>query len=267
MACRTGELQALSSDVGWGDRGSFVSLRFVPEFWAKTESLGKPVRRSFRVRALSSYTKDKDELLLCPVRALRYYLRHLRHLKLTPERLFVAPSFPSRMISKNSASFFIKSVILDSHKPVNLPPDVQLWKLGKVRAYDLRGYSVSHAAKLAGTLEVVRDAKIWRCDTTFTRFYLKGISLWYKDRGYFALQNDLRVLAQSVVSESRGLLEPPGPVVVDTPSGSTPSGSREPKDLRSKVKSSARSCPSQRSSSPALFSTFDKLGGEGVVKH
>ena len=81
------------------------------------------------------------------------------------------------------------------------------------------------------------------------------------------MRNVLRVLAQSFVSVYRGHLDPPGRSVVNTPSGSTPSGSREPKDLRSKVKSSARSCPSQRSSSPALFSTFDKLGGEGVVKH
>ena len=66
------ELQALSSLVGWGDRASFASLSYVPEFWAKTESLGKPVRRSFKLKALSTYTKDKVELLLYLVRALKY---------------------------------------------------------------------------------------------------------------------------------------------------------------------------------------------------
>ena len=77
LASRIGELQALSPSVGWGRDGHSVKLAWVPEFMAKTETPvtpDNPVPREFVLHALSQDTPEKEELLLCPVRALRYYL-------------------------------------------------------------------------------------------------------------------------------------------------------------------------------------------------
>ena len=91
----------------------------------------------------------------------------------------------------------------------------------------------------------------------FPRHYLRDVTREFPAQGYYGLRNDLRVVARSVVSVRDGLLVPLGASVV------SPSGHKEPKDTRSKVKSSSRKRPSKRSSSPALFSEFHVLGGGG----
>ena len=83
-AKRVGELQALSSVVTFvhGD----ACLSYVPQFVAKSESLTRSIPRSFLVQSLSDFAAGlDDDLLLCPVRALRIYL----------DRLFFASSSPS----------------------------------------------------------------------------------------------------------------------------------------------------------------------------
>ena len=266
LGCRICELQALSSDIGWGDKNSSVSLRYVPEFLAKTESLTTPVRRNFTIKALSNVTKNKDYLRLCPVRALKYYTRRLKDKNYTSDRLFVAPTCPEKgKISKNAISYFVKEVICDSHKLAADTSKAELWKIGRVRPRDIRGYAHTKAYTMAGTITVINAAMTWRGTNTYTQFYFKKSAVYHKENDYFTLSPDAPlVMAQSIVSGSGGLLEPPGSEDVISPSVPTPSGSKEPKDTRSKVKSSSRSGPSKRSSSPALFSNPHKIGG-GVV--
>ena len=109
-AKRVGELQALSSIVTFvqGD----ACLSYVPEFVAKSESLSRSIPRSFLVRSLSDFAAGlDDDLLLCPVRALRIYLDCLSTLSPLRRRLFVSPHRPSRPLSKNAVSFFLRDVI------------------------------------------------------------------------------------------------------------------------------------------------------------
>ena len=89
-AKRVGELQALSRVVSFV--GSDACLSYVPEFVAKSESLTRSIPRSFLVQSLSDFAAGLDnDLLLCPVKALRIYLD--RTLSLAPgrRRLFVSP--------------------------------------------------------------------------------------------------------------------------------------------------------------------------------
>ena len=128
-AKRVGELQALSRSV------SFVRidacLSYVPEFVAKTESLSNPIRRSFLVRSLSDFSAGLDEeLLLCPVCALRIYLDRMALFSPLPRRLFVSPCRPSRALSKNAVSF-LREVI---HEAEAGRPEV-----GPVCAHSIRG--------------------------------------------------------------------------------------------------------------------------------
>ena len=109
-AKRVGELQALSSVVTFvhGD----ACLSYVPQFVAKSESLTRSISRSFLVKSLSDFAAGlDDDLLLCPVRALRIYLDRLSSLSPLRHRLFVSPRRPTRPLSKNAVSFFLRDMI------------------------------------------------------------------------------------------------------------------------------------------------------------
>ena len=109
-ARQVGELQAVSRDVSFS--GSDIYLSYLPEFRAKTESSANSLPRSFCVHSLSDFVGDlPDELLLCPVRALRLYLSRISSISPHPRTLFVSPRSPSLSLSKNALSFFLRDVI------------------------------------------------------------------------------------------------------------------------------------------------------------
>ena len=109
-AKRVGELQALSSIVTFV--GVDACLSYIPQFVAKSESLTRSIPRSFLVKSLSDFAAGlDDDLLLCPMRALRFYLDRTRSLPPLRHRLFVSPRRPSRAMSMNAVSFFLREVI------------------------------------------------------------------------------------------------------------------------------------------------------------
>ena len=92
-AKQVGELQALSRIVSFV--GDDACLSYVPEFVAKSESLSRSIPRSFLVKSLSDFAAGlDDDLLLCPVHALRIYLNRTLSLAPSRRRLFVSPSCP-----------------------------------------------------------------------------------------------------------------------------------------------------------------------------
>ena len=110
---RVSELQALSRSVAFIGRD--LSLSYLPEFVAKTESERNPLPRSFLVQCLEDFVGDlPEDRLLCPVRAVRVYLQCTEALRPRPWTLFVSPSCPSWKLSKNALSYFIRRVIIDS---------------------------------------------------------------------------------------------------------------------------------------------------------
>ena len=112
-AKRVSELQALSRSVAFC--GKNLSLSYLPEFVAKTESGRNPLPRSFLVRSLEEFVGDlPEDHLLCPVRAVRAYLWVTKALRPHLRALFVSPNCPSQSLSKNALSFFIQRVIIDS---------------------------------------------------------------------------------------------------------------------------------------------------------
>ena len=69
--------QALSGVVTFV--GSATCISCVPQFVAQSESLTHSIPRSFLVTSLSDFAAGlDDDLLLCPVRALRIYLNRTR---------------------------------------------------------------------------------------------------------------------------------------------------------------------------------------------
>ena len=112
-AKRVGELHALSHrvshSVGWKE----VSFSFVPGFVAKTQDQSSlnPRFESFMIPALPKSRDSPNGRLLCPVRAVKYYLARTAQHRLRCERLFVASGHTKKEISKNTVSFWLRQVI------------------------------------------------------------------------------------------------------------------------------------------------------------
>ena len=163
-AKRVGELQPLSRSVSFVNADACVS--YVPEFVAKTESLSNLIPRSFLVKSLSDFAAGlQEELLLCPVRALRIYLDRSASFSPLPRRLFLSPRRPSRALSKNAISFFLREVIHEAE--AGMPEG------GPVRAHSIRGMSISAAFHCNWSVASVLESATWRSNSVFVSFYLR----------------------------------------------------------------------------------------------
>ena len=167
-ARRVGELQAVSSAVY--SSGGDLFLSYLPEFCAKSESSSNPLPRSFRVRSLRDFVGSlPDELSLCPVRTLQIYLQRTSSLSPCPRSLFVSLRAPSRSLSKNALSFFLRSVISLSFPPSSHPPS------SSSRAHSIRADSTSATFSRNVPLSSILAAATWSSSTVFTSFYLHDV--------------------------------------------------------------------------------------------
>ena len=178
-ARRVGELQAVSREVSFS--GSDAYLSYLPEFRAKTESAVNPLPRSFCVRPLKDFVGDlPDELLLCPVRALRSYLARTSSLAPRPRTLFVSPRSASRSLSKNALSFFLRDVISrayssSSSSAASSGPSSSASAPSSSRAHSVRGVATSWAFVRNAFLLSILAAASWSSSSVFTSFYLSDV--------------------------------------------------------------------------------------------
>ena len=185
-AHRVGELQALSAVVS--ESGADPFLSYLPEFQAKAESESRPFPRSFCVRSLADFVGDlPEELLLCPVGALRVYLSRTFSLPSRPRALFVSPRSPSRPLSKNALSFFLRDVIAEAYSSsgLSLPSTVSSYSLSSsasssrphspVRAHGVRGIEASWAFHRNASLSSILKVATWSSASVFTSFYLSDV--------------------------------------------------------------------------------------------
>ena len=160
-AKRVGKLQALSRHVVF--RSPDMSLSYLPEFVAKTESLRNPLPWSFLVKSLEDFVGDMpEERSLCPVRAIRIYLGRTLSLSPRPCSLFVSPSNPSLSLPKNALPFFLRWVILDSGSVVDSSTP---------RAHSFRGVGTSVTFMRNWSASRVLEAATWRSNSVFTFFF------------------------------------------------------------------------------------------------
>ena len=139
--------------------GDDLFLSYLPEFHAKTESSVRPLPRSFPVRSLRDFVGSlPEEMLLCPVWALRFYLSRTTSLPSRPRSLFFSPRAPSCSLFKNALSFLIRSVISEayssaglSHPSSTIPPSSTASSSSasrprsSLRAHEMRGVAASWA--------------------------------------------------------------------------------------------------------------------------
>ena len=163
-AKRIGELQALSFCRKGETIWSSIMTRF---FLAKTESVSNPLPRSVIVQSPADFVGDLPERVLCPVRAIRYLRRAARSVEFTPSRLFVSPSDPTRPMSKNAMSFFLRQLITESVAvSSSVPP----------RAHDIRGIATSLNCYSNLSISAIKEAATWKSNRVFAMRYLKDMS-------------------------------------------------------------------------------------------
>ena len=132
---KVGELQAISCRVAF--QGHDLSLAYLPEFVAKTESKRNPIPSSFLVQSLEQFVGDLNENhFLCPVQAVCVYLDMTSTLSPRPRSLFVSPRAPSCALSKNALSLFLHQVVVDAGT---------LWEGSSPKAHSIRGVPTSAA--------------------------------------------------------------------------------------------------------------------------
>ena len=183
-ARRVGELQAVAANVSFSGGDAFLS--YLPEFRAKSESAARPLPRSFRVPSLTEFVGSlPDELLLCPVRALRIFLRRTSSLSPRPCSHFVSPRSPSRSLSKNALSYFLRSVILQSLSlapAASSLPSTSSASLAAssasgtwFRAHSVRSVATSTAFARNVPVSSLLEAASWSSASVFTSFYLRDV--------------------------------------------------------------------------------------------
>ena len=166
-AKRVGEIQAISKSVV--SKGEDLVVSYLPFFVAKTETIRNPLPRSFLVKSLKDFAGDLQEgSLLCPVRALKYYIEKTRSCRGVMGSLFVSPRCPTRPISKNAVSFFLREVIHGAGALRGVEG-------ASVRAHSIRGVSTSVAFMRNWSISKVLEAATWKSTTVFSSFYFKDM--------------------------------------------------------------------------------------------
>ena len=172
-AKRIGELHALSYRVSHSRAWGEVSFVFVPGFVAKTQdpSSQDPRFDSFTIPALPKARDNPNGRLLCPVRAVKLYLRRTAPHRPACERLFLTTGPNPKEIAKNTISFWLRKTIARAYElagrslPVPAP-----------RARETRGIAPSLLYRKNFALPQVLSAGTWRRHTTFTRHYLRDLA-------------------------------------------------------------------------------------------
>ena len=164
-AKRIGELQALSFSVSY--RGDDLVFHYGPFFLAKIEAVSHPLPRSVIVQSLTDFVGDLPERVLCPVRAIRYLRRAVRSVEFTPSTLFVSPSDPTRHMSKNAMSFFLRQCITESGAMSSSVPQ---------RTHDIQRIATSLNYYSIPSISAVKEAVTWKSNRVFAMRYLTDMS-------------------------------------------------------------------------------------------
>ena len=150
------------ADVSSGPDGS-MSVRFLPEFCAKTKSAGHFSPISIIKSLAFRLASDDDDRFLFMFFSLKRYLCRSRPLRgPNLRRLFVSfnPNFQND-IRKSTVSRWLTTVIQEAYKSASL---------------DFSNPTASLALEKNVPIQVILDAASWKSVLTFTSFYLRDIS-------------------------------------------------------------------------------------------
>ena len=172
-AKRRSEIHALSIDDSHlrFNADDSVTLTCEAGFLAKTQ-LPSVATSPFTIPSLSQTCgKDDADRLLCPIRALKFYLQKVKSKRHGRKRLFL-PLIGRGNVSAASISRWIASVIRFAYASLS---EAQL-PMFQIRPHELRALASSWAYTNYIPLDDVLRAAFWRHSSTFSSFYLQSFS-------------------------------------------------------------------------------------------
>ena len=197
-AGRVSEIHALAMDpehLRFNESDGSVSLRTQSGFIAKNQ-LPSVCSAEILVPNLARTVSDKDfNRMLCPVRALKLYLRKTESIRNNRKRLFL-PIRGNHDITKGSIYGWISSVIRLAYKSIS---KVKFSSL-RVKPHELRALSTSWAYASKVPMDDIVKAAVWSSGSVFARFYLRDFS---KQSYNLSLMGPL-VTAQKIVGGGGG---------------------------------------------------------------
>ena len=148
--------------------GSLV-LRTQPGFLAKNQ-LPSKAPDSITIPKLSNFCckSDNFNLRLCPIRAVKIYLKRTSKLRKGRNRLFI-PTLGDQDIHKSTISCWVKYAIKHAYNSIVKTPS----KAFKPRAHELRALSASWAYLNFIPLEEILKSAVWSSSSLFASHYLR----------------------------------------------------------------------------------------------
>jgi hypothetical protein len=193
-ASRVSEIHAIDVDsIRFGE--NYKDVSFCPElgFLAKTQNPEDTQRAlaMMNIKSLCETLDDRmsDDMKLCPIRALRYYLRRTKEQRST-KKLFLSTLAPFQGITAQTLSKWIKDTVHICYARATDGNRAH----AQIRAHDLRGFATTWAFRNNVKLLDILKAGTWKRHTTFTDFYLKDLT---------SLQEGLRSLGTLSVAQHK----------------------------------------------------------------
>jgi hypothetical protein len=176
---RRSEIHALlHSRVRRDKSWSYVSLEPSSRFIAKNQlsKMSTNILQPIVIPALGPTLSGdlKEDKLLCPVRALRYYLDRTKAIRGDRELLFIShwPGHKSDIKRTTISSWLVQTIRICLQSCSD-----ETAKHCNVRAHDIRALAASWAFKSGVALEDIMKACSWRAHNTFTSHYLRDLAL------------------------------------------------------------------------------------------
>ena len=177
-AGRRSELQALRFDQNYiqfkPKRGWCHTLYFSPEFRRKNQKPNQVIDPWYI--PVVPIGKSEFGAPNCPVRALRYYHRHLtEHPELGKDRrrpfVPIKDNNAGKELSASTISRWIRTTIVDSNATIQNSRNLS----GSVKAHEVRAVATSLQLSNKVDLHSVMKAGRWSSGGTFTSFYLRDL--------------------------------------------------------------------------------------------
>ena len=143
------------------------------DFLAKNQLPGQPDRQ-FHIPPLSQIlaSKEVEDLSLCPVRALKQYIKISASRRGNRQRLFLPLSKTIKNdVTRNTVSFWLRSTILRAYDKAGLPhPRAH-------NPHEIRALASTMALHSNKSVTAIMEGCFWRSSTVFSSHYLRNISV------------------------------------------------------------------------------------------
>ena len=176
-AARVSELHAIDvTTISFPTEPHKAVFKLLPDFMAKNQkaSMGPLGERAYLIPALSpTLSKDMPDRLLCPVRALKWYLKRTQNIRKDRRRLWISCiETTTKDITKSTVASWLKKAIKLTYQMAEQKPPI----LSKLKPHEIRAIATSLAAWKVVSIEQIVASCQWASQNTFTTFYMRDVA-------------------------------------------------------------------------------------------